>query len=144
MKIQRIQLKKHSCPYWNKVLEESLNEVKKTNKTASTTGNVEDERKAKNNRNRHSRLLKKTIKHYYREKFKKKNEEYKNLRNITESEDKTPTMIIASGTTFNKPTDIANKMGEYFVNKVETIRNGITSNQFQAMRTYRKLIPSRK
>ena len=31
-------------------------------------------------------------------------------------------------------------MGEYFVNKVETIRNGITSNQFQAMRTYRKLI----
>ena len=50
--IKKIQRRKHNLPFWDEELQESYNHVKAQICTANITGNVEDERYAKNLNNK--------------------------------------------------------------------------------------------
>ena len=89
----------------------------------------------------HTKLLKQTAKDFYRKKFSVKNSEFRTLNSMINDNSKTPTCIIKDGVTFNKPEQIANVMAETFIEKVETIRNNIKSNPYQAIKDYKTTIP---
>ena len=130
VKIKRIQLTKNNCPYWNNQLEE-----------AGMTGSIDDDRLAKHKRNKHSRLIRSTAKSFYQQKFKVRNREFSQLKDLTETESICPTTIIKDGKTENKPEEIANIMNNFFIDKVNTIRSNIKADTFQAINTYKSIIP---
>ena len=49
-------------------------------------------------------------------------------------------MLVVDGETVNKQKDIANTMAKFFVSKVNKIREKISANQYQAIKTYKTLI----
>ena len=105
------------------------------------TGSNDDERFAKSRRNMHSKLLKKSARIYYEQKLKIKNREFSGLKELTETDNKTPTTIISNGKATNKPAEIAEVMSNFFVEKVESIRNSINADTFEAISTYKSIIP---
>ena len=84
--IKRVQLNSKAAPYWNSELEDSRTSVKTKMRTAHITGNIEDERDAKNARNIHSRKIKKRITEYYKDKFSKDKNKFKSVKEIQEIE----------------------------------------------------------
>ena len=63
------------------------------------------------------------------------------MKEFTGNTNKAPTSIVYNGKTINKPSEIADTMGDFFIEKVIKIREGINANTFQAIRTYKSLIP---
>ena len=51
------------------------------------------------------------------------------------------TMIIKDRKSIESPESIANIMSKEFVSKIEDIRNNIVSKEYEAINTYKKLVP---
>ena len=141
IKIKRVQITNNMCPYWNTNLAESLNRVSAANAMASMTGTQEDERHAKHLRNVHTRMIKKTAKKYYLQKFQKKNSEFRALKTIIPDENKIPVMIIKDGKTYTKPAEVANVVMDSLIDKVEKIREEVKGDHYEAIKTYKHVIP---
>ena len=86
---KRVQLNKNSLPYWTKDLTESKKIVKHKMNIARITKTHEDECDAKHARNRHSALIKSTIKSYYKKKLNNNKSKFKSIKETQEKESKT-------------------------------------------------------
>ena len=138
---KRIQLTKNSLPYWTKELTESKRIVKDKMNVARPTKSHEDKQDAKHARNRHSALIKSTIKNFYQRKLNNNKRKFKSIKKIQENESKTPTCIISKGVEYTSPREIAEVMANTFIEKVEKTCEYITGNEFKAINTLKKLIP---
>ena len=109
--------------------------------TARLSKTHEDERQAKHARNRHTALIKLTIKKFYTKKLNNNKRKFRSIKEIQENESRTPTLIIHKGVEYTSPKDIAEVMATSFIDKVENIRANIKGNEFKAVNTFKKLIP---
>ena len=95
---------------------------------ARVIGTLEDEREAKHSRNLHSRKMRKTIKNYYSRKFKEDKNKFKSIKDLQESQNKSPTHIIHEGNDVSSPQAIAEIMSNEFIRKVQRIRDNVQGN----------------
>ena len=87
---KKIQKKKEDQPYWNINLQQSLDNVNSQLEVAKTTNSNEDYRYAKNLKNKHSKLIKKTIKNHKITKLNRHKSRWKRILKMEDEEDLNP------------------------------------------------------
>ena len=110
--------------------------------TAINSNDMDDWRMFKHFRNTVSRSIDKAKKIYFDNKFDNNNDKWKTLRDVTgNNKTKTPKTIIHNGNPVVSPQKIANIANEFFISKINLIRQNFQNFNVCPMEVLKTLIP---
>ena len=136
----RVQQRSRGVPYWCGKLEKERNLVKELNEKAIRSKQIEDARIYKHTKNQHSKNIIKYQKFKFRENMSNLRKRWNTLKDVTPSDDATPTEINHRGQTLTSSKAIANKFADYLDEKTEQIRNEVAFTNFKAGNIFKKVI----
>ena len=140
--LKRVQIKRDH----EDMVSEASDTLKKMHDNALnkaiTNKDTNEFRYAKNLQNILKRQLDKDKKAYMEKNLRNKKRRWKILNHTEQKEEETPTRIVFRGEDTSSQKRIGEIFGEYFKDKVETIRKDFDTSTDDAMEVFEKLIPN--